>query len=159
MIKYHFSLHFYLQGVKSGEILLNGDILPPGSLPPGYTRDSQGRPVKDDDLSGKHDVQGKDDEDDGKHRKPSGKKLGALGNKPNLADHDGPILHVDLVKAKNLIKSDMIGKSDPYAVLKYDQQQDKTKVINNTQNPEWDHSSDFAMDPETASGYDAPKIM
>ena len=78
---------------------------------------------------------------------------------PNLADHDGPILHVDLVKAKNLIKSDMIGKSDPYAVLKYDNQQDKTKVINNTQNPEWDHSSEFAMDPEAASGYDTPKLM
>ena len=128
--------------MKSGEILLNGDILPPGSLPPGYIRDSQGRPVKDDGLVGK---QGKNGEND-KHRKPSGKKSGALGNMPNLADHDGPILHVDLVKAKNLIKSDMIGKSDPYAVLKYADQMDKTDVVKNNQNPQWDHSSDFAMD-------------
>ena len=131
--------------MKSGEILLNGDILPPGSLPPGYIRDSQGRPVKDDDLAGKHGVQVKDD-DDAKHHKPSGKKSGALGNMPNLADHDGPILHVDLVKAKNLIKTDMIGKSDPYAVLKYADQMDKTDVVKNNQNPQWDHSSDFAMD-------------
>ena len=78
--------------------------------------------------------------------KPSGKKSGLLGNMPNLADHDGPILHVDLVKAKNLIKSDMIGKSDPYAVLKYADQIDKTDVVKNSQNPQWDHSSDFAMD-------------
>ena len=78
----------------------------------------------------------------GKHGRPSttgGKKSGILG------DHDGPILHVDLVKAKNLIKSDMIGKSDPYAVLKYADQTDKTPVIKNTQNPQWDHPSDFVM--------------
>ena len=130
--------------MKSGEILLNGDILPPGTLPPGYTRDSQGHPVQDDDLVGKQGTQEKDD--DAKHRKPSGKKSGALGNMPNLADHDGPILHVDLVKAKNLVKSDMIGKSDPYAVLKYADQMDKTDVVKNNQNPQWDHSSDFAMD-------------
>ena len=142
-----FTSIFFYQGVKSGEILLNGDILPPGTLPPGYIRDSQGRPVKDDDLAGKFGAKGKDDdEDDGKHQKPSGKKSGALGNMPNLADHDGPILHVDLVKAKNLIKSDMIGKSDPYAVLKYAEQMDKTDVVKNSQNPQWDHSSDFAMD-------------
>ena len=122
--------------MKSGEILLNGDILPSGSLPPGYTRDSQGHPVKDDDLAGKHGLQGKDD-DDAKHRKPSGKKSGALGNMPNLADHDGPILHVDLVKAKNLIKSDMIGKSDPYAVLKYADQMDKTDVVKRSCDPQW----------------------
>ena len=132
--------------MKSGEILLNGDILPPGTLPPGYTRDSQGRPVKDDDLAGRHGLQGKDDDDHAKHRKPSGKKSGALGNMPNLADHDGPILHVDLVKAKNLVKTDMIGKSDPYAVLKYADQMDKTDVVKNSQNPQWDHSSDFALD-------------
>ena len=130
--------------MKSGEILLNGDILPPGSLPPGYTRDSQGHPVKDDDLVGKQGTQEKDD--DAKHRKPSGTKSGTLGNMPNLADHDGPILHGDLVKAKNLVKSDMIGKSDPYAVLKYADQMDKTDVVKNSQNPQWDHSSDFAME-------------
>ena len=53
---------------------------------------------------------------------------------------------MDLIKAKNLIKSDLIGKSDPYAVLKYGDQQDKTIVVNNTQNPQWDHGSDFDME-------------
>ena len=41
------------------------------------------------------------------------------------------------------MKADMIGKSDPYAVLKYAGQMDKTKVVNNNQNPRWDHSTDF----------------
>ena len=45
-----------------------------------------------------------------------------------------------------LIKSDLIGKSDPYAVLKYGDQSDKTKVIKNNLNPQWDHASDFDMD-------------
>ena len=63
--------------------------------------------------------------------------------KPSSSDHDGPTLHVDLIKAKNLIKADMIGKSDPYAVLKYRNQKDKTPVMKNNQNPEWNHSSDF----------------
>ena len=72
--------------------------------------------------------------------KPSGRKSG------NLGDNDGPILHVDLIKAKNLIKSDLIGKSDPYAVLKYGDQQDKTKVVKNSLNPQWDHVSDFGLD-------------
>ena len=63
-----------------------------------------------------------------------------------LGDYDGPVFHVDLIKAKNLMKTDMIGKSDPYAVLKYSNQKDKTPVAKNTQNPEWNHSSDFDMD-------------
>ena len=40
----------------------------------------------------------------------------------------------------------MIGKSDPYAVLKYGDQSDKTKVVKNNQNPEWNHRSDFMQD-------------
>ena len=74
--------------------------------------------------------------------------LGAPGEKKsgNLGDNDGPILHVDLIKGRNLIKSDLIGKSDPYAVLKYGDQQDKTKVVKNSLNPQWDHGSDFDMD-------------
>ena len=125
------------QGVKSGEILLNADILPPGTLPPGFMSDPQGHPAKDGE---KHPAD--DDALAGRHGRPStsgGKKSG------NLGDHDGPILHVDLIKAKNLIKSDIIGKSDPYAVLKYADQTDKTPVVKNSQNPQWDHPSDFAM--------------
>ena len=122
---------FPLAGVKSGQILLNTELLAPGQSPSGYVGDGQ-----DADLAGRG--------GDGSSRKPSslagGKKSG------NLGDFDGPVLHVDLIRAKDLIKTDMIGKSDPYAVLKYSDQQDKTPVVKNTQNPKWDHSSDFAAD-------------
>merc|ERR1719278_1057618 len=50
---------------------------------------------------------------------------------------------LQLVKAKDLMKSDIIGKSDPYAVVKYGRQQDKTKVIKNTQEPQWNHETEF----------------
>ena len=72
----------------------------------------------------------------------------------NLGDHGDAVFHVDLIKAKDLIKADMIGKSDPYAVLKCGNQTDKTKVVNNSQNPQWDHSSDFKVDLG-----DSPSLM
>ena len=110
---------------------MNTELLGPGQSPSGYVGDGQ-----DADLAGRG--------GDGSSRKPSslagGKKSG------NLGDFDGPVLHVDLIRAKDLIKTDMIGKSDPYAVLKYSDQQDKTPVVKNTQNPKWDHSSDFDAD-------------
>ena len=121
---------FPLKGVKSGEILLNSEMLAPGQKPSGYGGDRQDYPVAGGDEGS---------------RKPSsvagGKKSG------NLGDYNGPILHVDLIRAKDLVKGDLIGKSDPYATLKYADQQDKTPVIKNTQNPKWDHSSDFELDP------------
>ena len=121
-----------LKGVKSGEILINTEFLAPGQSPSGFAGDGQ-----DADLAGRG--------GDGGSRKPSslasGKKSGMLG------DYDGPVLHVDLIRAKDLIKGDLIGKSDPYAVLKYTDHEDKTPVVKNTQNPKWDHSSDFPADP------------
>ena len=125
---------FPLAGVKSGQILLNTELLAPGQSPSGYVGDGQ-----DADLAGRG--------GDGGSRKPSslagGKKSGILG------DYDGPVLHVDLIRAKDLIKGDLIGKSDPYAVLKYSDHEDKTPVVKNTQNPKWDHSSDFPADPNS----------
>ena len=128
---------FPLAGVKSGQVLLNTELLAPGQSPQGYAGDGQDAP-----LSG--------DERDEKARRPGsvsgGKKSGQLG------DYDGPLLHVDLIRAKDLIKADVIGKSDPYAVLKHNGQQDITPVMKNTQNPKWDHSSDFATDPHENEG-------
>lgn len=119
--------------MKSGEILICADVLDSlGEISDvddviARRRESQGRPISPDDYEVRR-----------------GSKAGHEGRK-SLADY--PILHVDLVKAQNLIKTDMIGKSDPYAVLKYGDQKDKTNVVKNTQNPQWDHSSDFTMDP------------
>ena len=36
------------------------------------------------------------------------------------------------MKAKELVKADIIGKSDPYAVLKYGNQTFRTKTVNNS---------------------------
>lgn len=41
-------------------------------------------------------------------------------------------LHINLIRAKELIKADIIGKSDPYAVLKYGNQTFRTKTVNNS---------------------------
>ena len=60
------------------------------------------------------------------------------------ADFDGK-LHVDLIKAKNLMKTDLTGKSDPYAVLKFGKQKEKTNTIKNTLEPQWDFSTDFKV--------------
>merc|ERR1711913_134423 len=59
-----------------------------------------------------------------------------------------------LVKAKDLVKSDLIGKSDPYAVLTYGLQKHKTPVVRNTQNPTWNHEAPFLVpdgDDETVN--------
>ena len=60
------------------------------------------------------------------------------------ADFDGK-LHVDLIKAKNLMKTDLTGKSDPYAVLKFGKQKEKTNTIKNTLEPQWDFSTNFKV--------------
>jgi hypothetical protein len=54
-------------------------------------------------------------------------------------------LQVSLIKAKNLIKADLTGKSDPYGVLKFGKQSDKTNVIKNTQDPQWDFDTSFKV--------------
>ena len=41
---------------------------------------------------------------------------------------DGGILAIKLIKGKELVKADMIGKSDPYAVIKHGSQKYTTKV-------------------------------
>ena len=39
----------------------------------------------------------------------------------------------NLAKGKELIKTDIVGKSDPYAQIQYGNQKFKTKTVNNTQ--------------------------
>merc|ERR1712013_309729 len=111
---------FPLSGVKSGQVLLSADLL-----------DALGANAK---------------------KEPSsmlGRKDSDLLSK---GDNDGsPILEnlpkgkatIKVIKAKELIKADMIGKSDPYAVLSYGTKTEKTKVVKNTQEPQWDHNAEF----------------
>ena len=50
---------------------------------------------------------------------------------------------VSIIKAKDLVKSDLVGKSDPYALMKYGTQKYKTPTIKNSQNPRWDCEVEF----------------
>jgi hypothetical protein len=83
-------------------------------------------------------------------RRESSKAAGGLAGTKDalkagqLADFEGK-LHVDLIKAKNLVKADLMGKSDPYAVLKFGKQKEKTNTIKNTLEPQWDFSTDFKV--------------
>jgi Ca2+-dependent lipid-binding protein len=83
-----------------------------------------------------------------------GGEAGLTGAKDYLksgpsADFEGK-LHVDLIKAKNLMKTDITGKSDPYAVLRFGKQKEKTNTIKNTLEPQWDFSTDFKVPDGTA---------
>ena len=121
---------FPLKGVKSGDILINTEWLAPGESPKGYVGDGEDASVTNPNNR------------DRKGQSVSGGKQPASSLNPYL-----PVLHVDLIKAKDLIKTDLIGKSDPYALIQFDNQEDKTPTMKNTQNPKWDHSSDFSLDP------------
>lgn len=63
------------------------------------------------------------------------------------------ILHVKVVRAMELTKKDLLGKSDPYVKLKlteYKAMSKKTTVKNNNLNPEWNEEFNLVVkDPET----------
>ena len=46
-------------------------------------------------------------------------------------------LHFSIIRAKELEKSDYIGKSDPYIVITYKDKTFKSKTVNNTEDPNW----------------------
>lgn len=52
-------------------------------------------------------------------------------------------LVVYVFKARNLVITDLIGKSDPYVVLSFQGAQQKTKVVRDTLDPEWNETFQF----------------
>ena len=50
---------------------------------------------------------------------------------------------VTLIEAKDLAKTDMIGKSDPYAIISHGNQKFKTNTVKNSQNPKWNYDADI----------------
>jgi len=48
--------------------------------------------------------------------------------------------------AKNLVDKDLLGKSDPYAVISFGSQVSRTETINNDLNPTWNHEVTFKVD-------------
>ncbi|KAL8130007.1 hypothetical protein V2J09_019162 [Rumex salicifolius] len=75
------------------------------------------------------------------------------GDYSNLELKPTGILEVKLVEAKELSNKDLIGKSDPYAVLfvrPLRTRTKKSKTINNELNPIWNESFEFVVeDPST----------
>ncbi|KAK7410252.1 hypothetical protein VNO78_00884 [Psophocarpus tetragonolobus] len=71
------------------------------------------------------------------------------GDYSNLELKPVGILEVKLVQAKNLMNKDIIGKSDPYAVIFVRPLRDRTKtskVINNQLNPVWNEHFEFIIE-------------
>ena len=126
--------HWYpLLGVKSGKVLLFADFEEEGTFNP------------DDSARGAQSLKSKLGEaPDDEGRAGDGPDSGA--GRPGVDEDEklpAGVAKINLIKAADLIKSDMIGKSDPYAVLSHGNQKDRTKTVNNTQNPQWNHTSEF----------------
>jgi len=76
-------------------------------------------------------------------------KIGVSVN-PDDANNLGKI-HVGLVAAKDLVKTDKLSKSDPYAILSHGNQKFKTDTVKNTQNPEFNYEAEFNV-PDSGDG-------
>ena len=54
--------------------------------------------------------------------------------------HTVGVLKVTVVKAEDLTASDPNGKSDPFCVLHFNQQEENTPVVSNSLNPKWNYT-------------------
>merc|ERR1711915_438309 len=55
------------------------------------------------------------------------------------------ILQLTIHKATDLMNQDMIGKSDPYVILRFKGQEFRSQTINNSLNPEWNFPVDLIL--------------
>ncbi|KAG5179390.1 hypothetical protein JKP88DRAFT_264267 [Tribonema minus] len=55
------------------------------------------------------------------------------------------VLQLHIIGANKLKKADIVGKSDPYVVVKLGEEEVKTKVMNNTLDPRWDQQFDLLV--------------
>merc|ERR1719228_1886396 len=55
------------------------------------------------------------------------------------------IVVVTVHKARNLEKRGLVGRADPYVVIKYREQQEKSATVNNNQNPAWQMTGYFEV--------------
>lgn len=60
---------------------------------------------------------------------------------------DDAAISVRVVEARDLTPMDITGKADPYCILKFDKQTQKTNYIKQELNPVWNEV--FAFDVET----------
>ena len=72
--------------------------------------------------------------------------------KPANLDSKSDLLaevHLVIHKAVDLENKGFIGKSDPYVLVKYADQEFKSQTVNNSQNPEWDFAVDIRVNQES----------
>jgi hypothetical protein len=55
------------------------------------------------------------------------------------------LLHVTVIQACNLANRDLVGKSDPFVLVKVGKEQCRTKIVENSLNPTWNEG--FWLDP------------
>merc|ERR1712059_49370 len=71
-------------------------------------------------------------------------------NVPKDALPKGQIVFI-LHGAKKLANKEMLGKSDPYALISFGNQVSKTKTIKNDLNPTWQHKVTFNLEDKSPS--------
>ena len=135
-----------LDGVKSGQIQVSADFAPYGS--DDYDDQLSRKPSK----SGGKLIPEPDRKDGMRNRGGSPGNDDSFGHLPNQRkpsdNRQAPgLIHLNIVQAKDLIKADMIGKSDPYAVVTYGDEQIKTETVKNNLNPNWDFRADIPYNP------------
>ena len=59
--------------------------------------------------------------------------------------HTVGVLKVTVVKAEDLKASDPNGKSDPFCVLSFSQQEENTPVVYSNLNPKWNYDVRYAL--------------
>merc|ERR1739838_538551 len=74
---------------------------------------------------------------------PSMGKKSSPEKESEVSEFKSGALQIIVHKAKELVNQDRIGKSDPYVIVKYRDQEFRSKTINNTLEPEWNFTSEF----------------
>ena len=138
-----------LAGVKSGKIQVSADFIPESELAEANRRPSRGG-VHAGREGGKRRTGGDDDDGDYASSPNSRKPSEIMGRKPSGPGSPGGIptgnLHFKITEAKDLVKADLIGKSDPYAILSYGDKKLKTNTVKNNQSPTWNFEGDMPID-------------
>merc|ERR1712126_91923 len=141
-----------LKDCKNGEIFLSGEINPSTSEIPAV-KEAEQKVVKDEATTAPKD----------KKSLPSDQKKGVevvkkvpadtvvKPSKMEVDDAKKDQLVFTLHSAKNLVNKDKLGKSDPYAVISFGSQTQRTKTINNNLNPTWQHQVIFEVDKKSPS--------
>merc|ERR1711962_1647391 len=141
-----------LKDCKNGEIFLSGEIIPSTSEIP-TVKEAEQKVVKDEGTTAPKN----------KKSLPIDQKKGVevvkkvptdtvvKPSKIKVDDAKKDQLVFTLHSAKNLVNKDKLGKSDPYVVINFGSQTQKTKTINNDLNPTWQHQVIFEVDDKSPS--------